>query len=165
MEARIREIGGRTVLFFFNSPSPDFLRGCFSSIKETVSTPRRAEGFASSCAGSGRAGVFLAGAGAGSDGFAADSTFAFFSTFGFAADLGESAALTSLRGTGFFVAVLLFVFVAIGICENLLHGSTIRAILLSAILSMYHLVNFARLSLVDGENVYKIFHVRIAQSL
>jgi len=162
----MREIGGRTALFFFNSPSPDFLRGCFSSIKETDSTPRRAEGFACSCvSGSGRAGVFLAGAGAGADGFAADSTFAFFSTFGFAADLGESAALTSLRGTGFFVAVLLFVFVAIGICENLLHGSTIRAILLSAILSMYHLVNFARFRLVDGENVYKIFHVRIAQSL
>ena len=40
-EARIREIGGRTVVFFFISPSAAFFSGCFLSISETLSTDGR----------------------------------------------------------------------------------------------------------------------------
>jgi hypothetical protein len=40
-EARIREIGGSTVVFFFASPSAIFFSGCFLSISETLSTGAR----------------------------------------------------------------------------------------------------------------------------
>jgi hypothetical protein len=47
MQARMREIGGSTAVFFFTSPSIDFGFGFFSSINETLSTSRRgaSEGF------------------------------------------------------------------------------------------------------------------------
>lgn len=45
-DARIREIGGSTVVFFFVSPSVIFFSGCFLSISETLSTGARgAAGF------------------------------------------------------------------------------------------------------------------------
>src|SRR5882762_8517515 len=86
-DARIREIGGRTVLFFFNSPSPDFLRGFFSSINETLSTSRRGAGFGE---------TLVVGSGA-CAGLAGNSTFAFFSTLALAGDLGGATALTGLE--------------------------------------------------------------------
>ena len=44
-DARMREIGGRTVLFVLISPPSGFFCGAFLSISETVSTLGRWEGF------------------------------------------------------------------------------------------------------------------------
>jgi hypothetical protein len=107
MEARIREIGGRTVVFLFISPSPDFCFGFFSSISETVSTSRRA--------GDGDFGATL-GAGAAATGGAVaclgSGSFFFGATFDLTA---AGLAAAAFRAAGFFVAVLLVDFVAISV--------------------------------------------------
>ena len=40
-DSRMREIGGRTVVFFLVSPSAAFFCGCFLSIKETLAAAGR----------------------------------------------------------------------------------------------------------------------------
>src|SRR5262249_9791152 len=59
-DARIREIGGRTVVFFLISPSAACFCGCFLSISETLSTGVRwvAAGFGSGFAAGAGAAVF-----------------------------------------------------------------------------------------------------------
>src|SRR2546423_7035555 len=75
-EARIREIGGRTVLFVLISPPSGFFCGAFLSISETVSTLGRWEGFGCGFSSGGRwPDVF--GDDATGGGFALPSTFLF----------------------------------------------------------------------------------------
>jgi hypothetical protein len=119
MEARIREIGGKTVVFFLTSPSSDFLAGGLLSIKETLSTVRRATGaFGVTgvvAAGFAADAVFAAGAGftAGACARGAalcSASFFFGATFDLEA-VGFTAPV--LRAAECFAAVLLVVFVAI----------------------------------------------------
>jgi hypothetical protein len=113
-DARIREIGGRTVVFFLISPSAAFLCvGCLS-ISETLGTFRFGPG-AAGLAAAGAAEVFGAGfvgaaaceRGAG----LASGSFFFGTTFDFDA-AGLLAAVVVLRAAD-FAAVLLVVLVAI----------------------------------------------------
>jgi hypothetical protein len=104
-EARMREIGGKTVRFGFISPSSVFLLGFFRSMSETLSASRL-EGRALSAAGfdTGAVRGFVAGA---------TSAFSFcFGSFVLAAAAGLRAAGVP-RADGLRVAVLLLVFVAI----------------------------------------------------
>jgi hypothetical protein len=96
-DARIREIGGSTVVFFLISPSVAFFCGCFLSISETVSTGARcATGLLADLASAARGGVDF-----GADaGLCACSAF-FFETAGLCA--------TGLRAAGFFAAGFDFV--------------------------------------------------------
>ena len=50
-DSRMREIGGRTVVFFLSSPSGVFFCGCFLSISETLSAAGFGGGFAAGAAG------------------------------------------------------------------------------------------------------------------
>src|SRR5207237_2184945 len=106
-EARMREIGGKTTRFGFTSPSSAFLVGFFRSISETLSASRD-EGRVVSGADSGAGGV---------PGLAVGATSSFifcFGSFALAAPAGLRAAAVP-RAVGLRVAVLLLVFVAIGI--------------------------------------------------
>jgi len=104
-EARMREIGGKTVRFGFTSPSSVFLLGLFRSMSETLSASRL-EGRAVSGADFEGEGV---------RGFAAGATSSFifcFGSFALALAAGLEAAAVP-RAAGLRVAVLLLVFVAI----------------------------------------------------
>src|SRR6266487_1223466 len=62
--ARMREIGGRTPVFFFNSPSfSGFFAVFFSSIRETLSTSRCGDDGGAFATGGWAASVFFGGAG------------------------------------------------------------------------------------------------------
>ena len=103
-EARMREIGGKTVRFGFTSPSSVFLAGVFRSMSETLSASR-VERRAISGVDEGTDGV---------PGLAVGPTSSFifcFGSFAFPAD-GLRAAGPP-RAAGLRVAVLLLVFVAI----------------------------------------------------
>jgi hypothetical protein len=132
MEARMREIGGSTAVFFFTSPSTDFCFGFFSSINETLSTSRRGagEGFGTAFGGGA---VLVAGVSCGSFFFEASLVLA-------AASLGAEV----LRAGGFLPAVLLVAFVAILFRKFFVHGSCIlsRASFLRFLLSMHCVVDF-----------------------
>src|ERR1043165_5392231 len=103
MEARIREIGGRTVVFFFGSPSSAFLAVGLLSINETLSTFRRGVAGVAGAAGgveagfAGFAGAFAGGAAAWErEAGLASVSFLFGATLGLAAsgfaDMGLRAA-------------------------------------------------------------------------
>ena len=112
IEARIREIGGRTVVFFLTSPSSAFLALGRLSINETLSTFRRGEA-GTAGAGAGFAaltGAFAGGAACERGAGLASGSFFFGATFGLAAcDLGADVVLRAAD----FAAVLLVVLVAI----------------------------------------------------
>lgn len=115
-DARIRDMGGSTVIFFFASPSPAFFAGRLS-IKETLSTSRRGT--------TGLGGAFAAGAGA--DGFATglcSGSFFFDPTFAF--DAAGLWAGAPFRAAVFFATVLLVVLVAIRFCKIVVHGSCLK---------------------------------------
>jgi len=105
-EARMREIGGKTVRFGFTSPSSAFLPGFFRSMSETLSASW-VESRAVSGAAFESGGVRDLAAGA-------TSSFIFcFGGFALAAAAGLRAAAAVPRAAGLRVAVLLLVFVAI----------------------------------------------------
>jgi len=134
MEARMREIGGSTAIFFFTSPSTDFCFGFFSSINETLSTSRRGgdEGFGTPFGG----GALLVAS-------------LFCGSFFFEASLVLTAAglgAAVLRAGSFLPAVLLLAFVAILFRQIFAHCSCIlsRASFLRFLLSMHRRVDFLR---------------------
>ena len=120
IDARIREIGGKTAVFFLTSPSSDFFAGGCLSINETLATFRRAGGAGLADSGAGEADFAAGAVFAGGAAFTAAGTcargaalcsasFFFGATFPLAAvDFGAAV----LRAAG-FAAVLLVVFVAI----------------------------------------------------
>src|SRR4029077_4559144 len=134
MEARMREIGGSTAVFFFTSPSTNFGFGFFSSINETLAISRReaGEGFGAAFGGGALVVVgFVAGLSSASFFFGAPLVLV-------TADLDT----TALRVAGFLAAVLLLAFVAILFRKNSVHGSCIlsRASFLRFLFSMHGVV-------------------------
>ena len=117
MEARMREIGGRTVVFFLASPSSVFFVEGRLSINETVSARRGVVGGGAADGAAGGSGfTVFAGAFAGTEacerkaGLASGSFFFGAATFGLAAvDFDGDVVLRAAD----FAAVLLVVFVAI----------------------------------------------------
>jgi hypothetical protein len=144
MEARMREIGGSTAVFFFTSPSTNFCFGFFSSINETLSISRReaGEGFDG---GTLPVVGFVAGL----------SSASFF--FGATLDLAMAGLGTAvLRVAGFLAAVLLVAFVAILFREIFVHGSCIlsRASFLRFLLSMHCVVDFLCFGFLYAQNIH-----------
>src|SRR5438270_1237033 len=107
-DARIREIGGSTVVFFLTSPSAIFFCGCFLSISETLSTGVRGVAAAFGCGFAVAAGCAVVFVGAWAcAGFACDFTGSFV-TLPFAA-VGLWCAAAGLRTAVFFPAGFDFV--------------------------------------------------------
>jgi hypothetical protein len=109
------------VVLFLASPS--FLCGFFSSIRETLSTSRRAGFNSVFAAASGAACSFVAGtwvrAGLeGSSAFLAGAAILALT----AAGLGAAEAFAVLGAAGFRAGVLLVVFVGIPVSKNFAHG-------------------------------------------
>ena len=144
MEARMREIGGSTAVFFLTSPSTNFCLGFFSSINETLSISRR------------EAGEGFDGGALPLVGFVAGLSSA---SFFFGAPLVLVTAdldTTALRVAGFLAAVLLLAFVAILFRKNSVHGSCIlsRASFLRFLFSMHGVVNFLRFGFLYAQNIH-----------
>ncbi len=121
---RMREMGGRNGFLAAASPSARFARGFFSSISDTVSIGGFL-GLGASASGTGSAGCVRALMGFNAEtwrgALAGVSTLALFVSLPFAsgAALTGASSLTGLRAvTGLRAAVLVVVFVGIGVPEN-----------------------------------------------
>src|SRR6202048_724141 len=167
IDARMREMGGSTVLFFFTSPSSDFFFGFFSSMSETLSTSRRGVGEdfgATFAAGGSGTCAFVAAAGCGfAAGLCAGSVF--FTTFAFAAAgfvLCAPDPLAGLCAAG-LRAVLLVVLAGI---FKIVHGSCLlsRAGFGRVLFSVHGVVNLLRFGFLHAQDLDKIFYIGIAQS-